>query len=402
MQKTLDQYRKVVGDEKIARIFEEATGLYDKHILMINSTFRGGGVAEILNSLIPLMNDAGLDIGWRILHGSPDFFQVTKKFHNALQGAKINFTEMKKAVYLEANQSFSKFTHIDHDLVIIHDPQPLPLIKFYKKKQPWIWRCHIDLTSPNQEVWDYLKTFVLRYDKVILSSPDFKKRDLPTSQQVLYPSIDPLSIKNREIGEKTISRYLGKNNILTDKPIIAQISRFDRWKDPLGAISVFERVKEQIDCQLILLGGMARDDPEGQIVYEEITKKVEGRKDIKLITNASDIFVNVLQRSASVILQMSIKEGFGLTVTEALWKGTPVVTTKTGGIPLQIKDGEVGFSVDPKDYESAFQKVEEILEDPKLAREMGKRGKQFVKENFLITSHILNWIKIIKEMIDQH
>lgn len=402
MEKNLDQYRKVVGDEEIARIFEEATGLYDKHILMINSAFRGGGVAEILNSLLPLMNDAGLDIGWRILHGSPDFFQVTKKFHNALQGAKINFTEMKKAVYLEANQSFSKFTHIDHDLVIIHDPQPLPLIKFYKKKQPWIWRCHIDLTSPNQEVWDYLKTSVLRYDRVILSSESFKREDLPTSQQILYPSIDPLSIKNREIGEKTISRYLGKNNISTDKPIIAQISRFDRWKDPLGAISVFELVKEQIDCQLILLGGMARDDPEGQIVYEEITKKVAGRKDIKLVTNASDIFVNVLQRSASVILQMSIKEGFGLTVTEALWKGTPVVTTKTGGIPLQIKDGEVGFSVDPKDYESAFQKVERVLEDPALASEMGKRGKQFVKENFLITSHILNWIKIIKEMIDQH
>ncbi len=400
MEKSLDQYRKVVGDEQIAQIFEEVSQLYDLHILAINSAFRGGGVAEILSNMIPLMNDAGLDIGWRILHGSTDFFRVTKKFHNALQGKKIHFTDLKKVIYREVNRSCSIYTHIDHDLVIIHDPQPLPLIKFYKKNRPWLWRCHVDLSEPNPEVWDFLKTFVLRYEEVILSSEDFVQEDLPTSQRILYPSIDPLSIKNKRIAQDTINRYLAKNNIQTDKPIIAQISRFDSWKDPLGMIKVFDLVKKEIDCQLVLLGGMARDDPEGQDVYEEITRKIGDREDVTLCTNGSDIFVNALQRSASVILQLSIKEGFCLAVTEALWKKTPVVATAAGGIPIQVKDGETGYLVEPKDYQKAAERVIQILENPSEAEEFGQKASQYVKDNFLITKHILNWLKIIKETVD--
>ena len=397
-----ENYRKIVGDGVIAEIYKKARKLYGKYILNINSTYQGGGVAEILSSLVPLMNNTGIDAEWRILHGNPDFFTVTKKFHNALQGAKINLTDLKKKLYTETNGDFAIYTHIKHDAVMIHDPQPLPLITFYRKRQPWIWRCHIDLTNPNKEVWDYLKSFILRYDAVIVSMEEYKRKDLPVQQFVIPPAIDPLTPKNMPLPKATIDKYLNKFNIPKDKPLITQISRFDPWKDPLGVIEVFKKVKEEVDARLVLCGSMASDDPEGYEIYNEVQKAAKPlveKGDIILLTTENNILVNVLQRVSDVILQKSTREGFGLTVTEALWKGTPVVASNVGGIKLQIKNGWNGFLLDPKDYDGFAKKIIEILKDKELARTLGKNGTEYVRKNFLITRLLMQHLDLLNEIL---
>jgi trehalose synthase len=399
---TLENYREVVGDAVISEIYQKARRLYGKHVVHINSTYAGGGVAEMLDSLVPLMNDVGLEVGWRILHGNPDFFITTKKFHNALQGEDINFTEMKQQVYTKANEDFSVFTHIDHDCVIIHDPQPLSLIKYYKKRQPWIWRCHVDLSNPNQEVWNYLKNFILRYDLVILSNKNYTKDDLPVEQKIIHPTIDPLSAKNKELDEETISKYIEKFDIPTDKPLITQVSRFDKWKNPEGAIDIFRRVWAKIDCRLVLCGSMAADDPEGYKIYEDVKQKAEDlveNGNVILITSENNILVNALQRRSDVILQTSIREGFGLSVAEALWKETPVVASNVGGIPLQVIDGETGFLVDPHDTGSFAEKVIRLLQEADLAEKMGKKGKEHIRRNFLITRLLSDYLSVLNDII---
>lgn len=403
MGRSLEDYRGIVGDEVISLIYRKARRLYRKHILHINSTYQGGGVAEMLASLVPLMNDIGIDTGWRILHGNPDFFTITKKFYNALQGGQINLSEMKKQLYIQANEDFSTYTHIDHDCVIIHDPQPLPLIKLYRKRQPWIWRCHVDLSNPHERLWDFLKNFILRYDMAIISSEKYKRKDLPVEQRIIYPAIDPLSSKNKEIDDEVISKYLKKFRIPRDKPLIIQISRFDKWKDPVGVIEVFKLVKEKVDCRLVLCGNMAMDDPEGWMIYEKVKRKA-GRmienKDIMLITSENNILVNALQRSSAVIIQKSIREGFGLTVTEALWKGKPVVASNVGGIPLQIKDGENGFLLEPDDIKGFSNRIIEILQNPGLSEEMGRKGREVVRKNFLLTRLLSDYLDLLKDMIE--
>lgn len=402
---SLEDYKEIVGVKVIGEIHRKASRLYGKHILHINSTYQGGGVAEILSSFVPLMNDIGMDAGWRILHGNPDFFGITKKFHNALQGEPIHFTEMKKQLYKQANEDFSTFTHIDHDCVIIHDPQPLPLIKFYKKRQPWIWRCHVDLSDPNERLWEFLSAFMLRYDVIILSNEKYRKKDFPVEQRIIYPAIDPLTSKNMEISDKDISKYLKKFGVSNDKTFITQISRFDKWKDPEGVIKVFKLVKEKVDCRLVLCGNMATDDPEGTRIYERvkgIAKELIERGDVILVTDPASsnyMFVNALQRISSVIIQKSIKEGFCLAVTEALWKGTPVVASNVGGIPLQVKDGENGFLVESDDTQGFADRIIEILQNPDLAKEMGKKGKEIVRKNFLITRILSDYLDLLTDVI---
>ncbi len=402
MKRSLDDYADVVGDGVIAEIYRRARNLYDKRIIHINSTYQGGGVAEILNSLVPLMNDVGIEADWRILHGTPDFFMITKKFHNALQGDRINLSEMKKRIYVHINEIFSIYCHIDHDCVMVHDPQPLPLIRFYRKRQPWVWRCHVDISNPNVELWNYLKRFILRYDVVIVSCDKFKRVDLPVEQWVIPPAIDPLSPKNMEISESTIEKYLKKFGIPTDKPIIAQISRFDKWKDPEGVIEVFKLVREEVDCRLVLCGSMAMDDPEGHKIYERVSRKARRlieREDVILVTAENHILVNALQRAADVIIQKSIREGFGLTVTEALWKEKPVVASNVGGISIQIRDGENGFLLDPRDVKGFASRVVKLLKDKKLAREMGNRGREVVRKRFLITRLLLDHLNLLNSII---
>ncbi len=400
--RSLDDYSEIVGDEVLSSIYRKARKLSGRHILHINATYQGGGVAEILGSVVVLMNDLGIDMGWRILHGTPDFFAITKKFHNALQGGPVNLTEIKKRLYIRANEDFSVFTHIDHDCVIVHDPQPLPLIKYYAKRQPWIWRCHVDLSSANSDLWDFLKKFILRYDVMIISSEKYRRPDLPVEQKIIHPAIDPLSPKNMEISDGIISKYLKKFGIPRDKPLITQISRFDRWKDPEGVVDVFKVVKRKMDCRLVLCGSMAADDPEGWKIYEKVERKARDfidSKDIILITSENSILVNALQRASSVIVQKSTREGFGLTVTEALWKGTPVVTTDAGGIPLQVTDGENGFLLKAGDKNGFAERTLLLLKDPQLAEEMGKKGREVVRENFLITHIISDYLDLLNEML---
>ena len=399
--KSLDKYRNIVGDETIEKIFDEASSLSEKTVVHINSTYQGGGVAEILNSLIILMNDVGIKTDWRILHGDLDFFTITKKFHNALQSEKINLSNKKKEIYYINNVNNAIFTHINQDFVIVHDPQPLPIITCYKKKQPWVWRCHIDISDPMKGLWDYLKMFILKYDAMIVSMDKFREREIPERimpQYIIRPSVDPLTIKNKKVSDSTISRYLLKSGLEQDKPIICQVSRFDKWKDPEGMVKIFRLIKEKVDCQLVLVGSMATDDPEGQDIFENLEKTVINEKDVHLIINASDIAINALQRASSVVIQKSLKEGFAITVSEALWKETPVVASNVGGIPSQVIDGKNGYLLDPKDYRGFAEKITWLIENPDLAKEMGQYGKEHVKNNFLITRHLLDYIQLLKKM----
>jgi trehalose synthase len=400
----LSSYARIVGKPELDKIHAEAEKLSGKHITCVNSTYQGGGVAEILNSLVPLFDQIGVDFGWRILHGTPDFFTITKKFHNGLQGSKINLSKRKKDIYYETNRRFSTFTHIHHDLVIVHDPQPLPLISFYKKTQPWIFRCHIDISNPNKEVWDYLKGFIQKYDHFVVSLPEYQKDDLDIPQSVIHPAIDPLTAKNKSVSETKISKYLEKFGIDRKKPIISQVSRFDPWKDPIGVVKVFERVRKKMDCQLVLLGQFATDDPEGHKILMSLQKKVDKcqfKKDIKLLVVDNAFLVNCLQRASSVVIQKSLKEGFGLTVSEALYKGTPVVASKVGGIPLQVIDGVNGFLNSPYDLRGFSDSVIKLMKDEKLRGTMGKAGKEHAKKKFLITRLMLDWLYLMNTVLSK-
>jgi len=399
--RNLDAYREIVGDEVISGIYRKARRLYGKHFLQINSTYYGGGVAEILDSLVPLMNNVGLETDWRLLRGSPDLFTITKKFHNALQGDSIKLSDRKKQLYIGANEAFSTYCHIDQDCIIIHDPQPLPLLRFYRKSQPWVWRCHIDLTDPDKKLWEFLKGFILKYDMVIFSSDKYKKEDLPVEQRIIVPSIDPLSLKNKELSENDIRKYIKKAEIPNDKPVITQVSRMDPWKDPEGLLEIFKQVKEKVDCRLVYCYDMALDDPEGTSVYSKVyrkAKKLRERGDVVFVVGKNQILVNAIQRFSTVVVQNSIREGFCLAVTEALWKGKPMVATNVGGIPLQIRDDEEGFLVEPYERGEFADRIIEILKNPSLAKEMGDKGKERVKKDFLITRLLSDYLDLLNDI----
>ena len=400
----MEDYRKIVGDEAITAIYRKARKLAGKHIMEVNSTFIGGGVAEMLGSLIRLFNDLGVDTDWAILHGSPDFFEITKAFHNALQGDGVNITDIKKQIYLQTNEEFYSYTHIRHDAVIVHDVQPLPIVKFARKTVPWIWRCHVDLSDPNNELWDYLKQYILRYDAVVVSHQRYLKKDLPLDQKVVFPAIDPLTTKNMDLSDALVHRTLNKFGVMTDKPLITQVSRFDPWKDPEGVLKVFSIIKKRCDCRLVLCGSMAADDPQGMEVYDR-TKRMAAKwirnGDVVLLTTENNILVNSLQRASEVVIQKSIREGFGLTVSEALWKQTPVVASNVGGIPLQLVDGINGYLVEPRDLQGCADRVLELLHDPDLAREMGRKGRELVRHNFLITRLVSDWLDMLAAIIGQ-
>ena len=398
----LEDFRHIVPDETLAEIYAKARRLYGKHIVHLNATYQGGGVAEILYSLVLLMNDVGIDAGWRILHGSQEFFEITKSFHNALQGAKLNLTTRKKQTYLQVNDNFSRFSHLDHDCVIIHDPQPLSIIQSYRKSQPWIWRCHIDLTNPHKELWDFLKGYLLKYDQIVVSSEKYFKDDLPVDQRLMLPAINPLSRKNKDINEKTMMEHITKAGIPTDKPIITQVSRLDPWKDPEGVIDVFKLVKQKVDCRLVFCYNVASDDPEGMRMYNKVLRKAN-----KLYKNGHIIFVvgnnetlvNAVQRFSDVIIQKSTKEGFCLCVTEALWKGTPVVASDVGGIPSQIEDGENGFLVAPKDTEGFADRIIHLLKNPDDGKAIGLKAKETVRQQFLITRLLSDYLYMLNSII---
>jgi len=376
----LQDYEPLVGSETIERIRAKAEKLQDLHVAHVNSTYYGGGVAELLSSLTLLMNSVGIKTGWRAIQGSPDFFSITKKIHNALHGADINLSPRKKQIYEQIVFENSIRNHLDHDMVIIHDPQPLSIIEHFNKHGPWIWRCHIDLSEPNRELWNYLSPFVERYDAVILSIEDYKRK-LETPQLFFMPSINPFSIKNKQLSDEEMDERLNYYNIPTDLPLVVQISRFDRWKDPEGVIEAFKIARKEIDATLVLLGNIAVDDPEGPRVYDSLMASREER--IIILSKEDTALVNALQRRAAVALQKSIREGFGLTVAEAMWKGTPVIGGNVGGIRYQIENGVDGFLV--SSVEEAADSIVKLIKNETLCHELGHRARQKVKDNFLLT-----------------
>jgi trehalose synthase len=399
----LEDYRGIVGDETLGSIHAKARRLLGRRVLHINSTYQGGGVAELLSSLVPLTNDAGVDADWRILLGNNDFFQVTKKFHNALQGGRVNLTRRKLDLYEDVNRTFASFAQLDRDVVVVHDPQPLPMIRYFKKRQPWVWRCHIDLSDPNPALWDYLRGFILRYDMMLVSHPDYLRPEVPVEQRIVHPAIDPLATKNTDLRPADIDRLLAKQRIPRDKPLVTQVSRFDPWKDPLGVIEAFKLVRQEVDCRLVLCGSMAADDPEGLIVYREMARKarrlVESGDVILIAQDSPSAFINALQRASSVVLQKSLREGFGLTVAEAMWKGTPVVASRVGGIPLQITDGETGYLVGPHDIASTAKRIVALLQDAELSSTIGAQAREAVRERFLITRLLSDYLDVFTDVL---
>ncbi len=399
---SLEDFRHIVPDERLVEIYARARGLYGKHIVHLNATYQGGGVAEILYPLVMLMNDVGINTGWRILHGSQEFFEITKGFHNALQGAKSNFSEKKRQTYLQVNDNFSKFTHLDHDCIIVHDPQPLALIRSYRKRQPWIWRCHIDLTDPERELWDWLKGFVLKYDQVAFSSEKYFKDDLPVDQRLMYPAINPLNMKNRDISEKTVIEQVRKVGVPTDKPVIAQVSRLDPWKDPEGVIDVFLLVKEKVDCRLVFCYNVASDDPESLKMYNKVLRKANRylkAGDILFVIGNKEVLVNAIQRFSDCVIQKSTREGFCLAVTEAMWKGTPVVASNVGGIPIQIEDGRNGFLLEPKDTEGFAERIVHLLKNADERKNLGKNARETVRKKFLITRLLSDYLDMLNAIM---
>ncbi len=396
----LEDYRKIAGNDIIEKIIQEAQPLQGKYITHVNSTYYGGGVAEILDSLIYLMNEIGIHAGWRLLKGNENFFQATKLFHNGCQGEKIELIPEIKKIYEETNRRNSKFMHLEQsDVIIIHDPQVLPLIGYYPKNQPWLWRCHIDLTAPDAALWQYLQNFIKKYDRVIVSDKAYKKSDLQVSQEVIMPSIDPLHEKNRKLSLEQAKKIISSLGINIQKPIVSQISRFDYWKDPIGVIEAFQKAKKKVDCQLVLLGNYATDDPEGYEMHKRVCQKAEGIEDIKILANVknNNSAVNALQTFSTVVIQKSIREGFGLTVSESLWKKTPVIGGKAGGISNQIVEGENGYLVDSVDQ--CAQRIVELLKDEKKRKKMGENGREYIRKNFLITRHLLDYLRVFKRTL---
>jgi len=369
-----------------------AANLSGKVIQNINSTFFGGGVAEILSRLIPLLVQLGVDARWNIIKGSEEFYQATKKFHNALHNRPEKITPRDFEVFMETTRKNIEELELNGDIFYIHDPQPAGLV--LRKKElgkRWIWRCHIDISQPNQEVWRFLEPFVVQYDAAVFSAPAFA-RQLPLRQFLISPSIDPLSDKNKELPESVIDGVLAKYNIPRDKPIITQVSRFDYLKDPVGVIEAFKMVRRSIDCRLVFAGGTASDDPESDKVLAEVKERAENNPDIHilLVPTGGDIEINALQRASTVIVQKSLSEGFGLTVSEALWKEKPVVASAVGGIPLQVRNRFTGLL--SHGIEGTAYALKQILTNPEYARWLGQNGREHVKYNFLITRHLRDYL----------
>jgi len=376
----IDDYAPLIGDEAMERILHKAHRLRDLRVLHLSSTFYGGGVAEILSSSTLLLRSLGIKADWRLIQGSPDFFSVTKKIHNALQGGDINLTDLKKEVYEEVIVQNAVRMDMDYDFVIVHDPQPLPIIHHYRRSCPWVWRCHIDLSRPDPALWEYLRDFVEDYDAVVVSLPEYAQQIGPP-QVFIMPAINPFSLKNGELSKSEIKDRLQHYGIPDDLPIVAQVSRFDRWKDPEGVIRAFKQASEEVDATLVLLGNVATDDPEGQEVFESLLRHKEQR--VHILTVEDSALVNALQRHATVVLQKSLREGFGLTVAEAMWKGAAVIGGNCGGIRHQIEDGVNGFLV--SSVEDAAKRIVELVKDPALRTELGKQARETVRSHFLLS-----------------
>jgi len=406
MEKNLSLYRSLLGSEAIEPLVQLASSLQGVRLVHVNSTLEGGGVAEILKEMVPLTKELGLDVEWVAIQGNEPFFRFTKQLHNLLQGQKIPEPDAASfRIYEQTNaENAVRLEDLlkNADVVFIHDPQPLPLLQnIPDRKGKWIWRCHIDLSSPSESTWDYLKKYIQLYDASIFSMKDFAQT-LPHPVYFIPPSIDPLSEKNIELDEEEIHSVYRKFGIETTRPMVLQVSRFDRFKDPVGVIQSVRLARSAFpDLQLVLAGSGASDDPEGEIVFREALKEADNDPNIHLLLLSPDShrIINALQRGASIVIQKSLKEGFGLTVSEALWKSKPVIGGNCGGIRLQVIDRETGFLVDTP--MEAAQRIEFLLRNTQTALEMGLKGRQLVKEKFLITRHLKDYLTVISDFLKQ-
>ncbi len=396
--KSLAAYENVVGHVAISQLKQLGSDLAGARVVHVNSTKAGGGVAEILQWLIPLMGDLGLEASWEVIEGRDEFFNTTKAFHNGLQGNPVALSQSMINVYegtVAANSDRLHPVLKEADFVFVHDPQPAFLRNLCPdRKGNWIWRCHVDASHPNRKVWNYLKKLVSGYDASIFSMPHFAQR-LEHPQFIIAPSIDPLSEKNRELLKQEIDTTMGRFGISRDLPILTQISRFDRFKDPIGVINAFKMLNSSVDAQLVLAGGGATDDPEGVAVFEEVQDAAQGDDRIFVLLLPSDAHktINALQQASTIVIQKSLQEGFGLTVTEAMWKSKPVIGGNVGGIRLQVHNHHTGFLVDTP--EGAALRIRELLRRPEKITAMGKTAKEFVTLNFLLTRHLREYLTLM-------
>lgn len=399
---SLHDYEPIVGAETIEELYLLASYLKGRRLRMVNSTAVGGGVAEMLHRVVPLLRQLGIDARWDVIKGGDDFFHVTKSFHNCLQGEKRRLEKKHFDIYMETVETnANQIDFSQDDFVIIHDPQPAALISFFpKRKGKWVWRCHIDLSNPNMQVWEFLQPFIESYDAAIFSHPAFSRR-LSIPQYRFYPAIDPLSDKNKPLEGKFIDSVFEKFGIPRDKPVVTQVSRFDPWKDPLGVISAFKKAKKYVDCRLLMVGDRASDDPEADIMVERIQQMAGTDPDIHVVylRPSIPIEINAIQRGSTIIMQKSIKEGFALTVAEALWKSRPVIAGNAGGIPAQIRHNITGMLVNSVDGASYYIRV--LLSNPEIARRVAQCGHQHIKEHFLITKLVKRYLLLMVVLENQ-
>lgn len=399
MTSLLKAYASIVGDDVVDQLRQLAAPLKGLKVVHVNSTRVGGGVAEILDKLIPHMRELGIDTQWEVITGQADFYQCTKGFHNGLQGNSVEISDHLLKAYVETNQQSCEALRApleEADVVFIHDPQPAPLLGLCpNRKGKWIWRCHIDVSHPYRPVWKYLRRFVSGYDASIFSLAAFAQ-SLPHTQYIIPPSIDPLSEKNIELDATEIEAVRKRFNLDPERPLATQVSRFDRFKDPLGVVRAYRLAKQFVpSLQLVLAGGGASDDPEGEAVLNEVNAAAQDDPDIHILLLPADAHrtINALQRASDVIVQKSTREGFGLTVTEGLWKGKPVIGGNTGGIRLQVINHQTGFLVDTP--EGAALRLRYLFFNRDKMHEMGLRARDFVLENFLLTRHLREYLTLI-------
>ncbi len=399
--KDIEAYRPIVGDETVDGLLARARGLAGARVLHVNSTAYGGGVAEILYTLVPLMSSLGLEAEWRIIEADADFFEVTKFFHNALQGMEIPTTRQMTEKYLRTVEENARRFEGDYDFVVVHDPQPCAMLSLLeemgRRRGRWVWRCHIDTTVAQEDAWEFLRPYIDRYDAAVFTKDDYIKTPLRVGRLAFIPpSIDPLSPKNQPPSEAAVDEIVGSYGVDRGRPIILQVSRFDPWKDPLGAVDAYRLVKEEYPgVQLVFLASMASDDPEGWHYYEKTNDYKGDDPDVHLLSNlqgVGNLGVGAFQAAASVVLQKSLREGFGLTVTEAMWKGKPVVAGRVGGILLQIDDGVDGFLVDG--CRECAARVCELLGNPDRRRRVGEQAHRKVLERFLTTRHVGDYLDL--------
>ena len=392
----LDDYESIIGRAQIDALRFLARDLKNKSIKMVNSTALGGGVAEMLSRLVPLLTELEVPAHWDVITGGNDFFEVTKAFHNALHGSRYELTQAAKDIFLTYTEQNRQRMQFDEEMVVIHDPQPVGLVRSRSKTPAaWVWRCHIDLSNPDQKVWEFLRPFVEQYDAAIFSAQSFARR-LSIPQYLFYPCIDPLSEKNRELRDDEIQQVCDDFGIDRSRPIVTQVSRFDRLKDPVGVVKAYKLAKKYVDCQLVLAGGGASDDPEGAAVLQEVRDEAGEDPDIIILDLPPwcALQINAIQRASTIIVQKSLKEGFGLTVTEALWKGKPTIAGAVGGIPNQIVHKLTGVLVHSVEG-CAFQ-IRYLLTHPEFANTIGANGREHVKENFLMTTNVKRWLLLLR------